>query len=145
MQAGAQAGVFQATGAAGLTAYDERPGSAWDRQAAEGAMTTAPFGGVIAANPADRGTRGPKRRLQTDETGIPLAVLVDGANRHTRKRIGATRDRIVSGRPNPTDRALPQRCLDTGYDDPVERTDVTGRGEIRHRYRSKPGVGCGPD
>ena len=47
------------------------------------AARSAPFAGAATgANPTDRGKQGTKRSLLTDGAGIPLALVVDGANRH---------------------------------------------------------------
>ncbi len=57
-------------------------------------MTKAPFGkGATDPNPTDRAKRGVKRSLLTDGAGIPLALVVDGANRHDSKLLVATDDR----------------------------------------------------
>ena len=68
------------------------------------------------ANPTDRGKQGVKRSLLTEATGIPLAVVIDGANRHDMKLVKETLSNIMAKRPRPT-RAKPQGlCLDKGYD-----------------------------
>jgi transposase len=68
------------------------------------------------ANPTDRGKQGVKRSLLTEANGIPLAVVIDGANRHDMKLVENTLASIMAKRPRPT-RANPQGlCLDKGYD-----------------------------
>jgi putative transposase len=64
---------------AGLSEYDDLKDIQWEWQAVDGVLTKAPFAG---ANPTDRGKQGTKRSLLTDGAGIPLALVVDGANRH---------------------------------------------------------------
>lgn len=67
-------------------------------------------------NPTDRGKQGVKRSLLTEASGIPLAVVIDGANRHDMKLVENTLGSIMAKRPRPT-RAKPQGlCLDKGYD-----------------------------
>jgi putative transposase len=128
-----QAGFFRALWKAGLTAYDELVGIAWDWQAADGGMTQAPFGGAATgANPTDRGKKGVKRSLLTDGAGIPLAVVVDGANRHDMKLLAATLDGIVIARPEPTAEAPQHLCLDAGYDYEVTRQEAAARGYTPH-------------
>lgn len=128
-----QAGVFHVIGAAGLAAYDELHGIAWDWQAADGVMTNSPFGGAATGpNPTDRGKRGVKRRLLTDGLGIPLAVVVDGANRHDVKLIAATLNGVMVARPDPTDTTPQHLCLDAGYDYPEVRQEVADRGYVAH-------------
>lgn len=121
-----QAGLFRELWEAGLTAYDELQGIAWRWQALDGVMTKAPFGGAATGpNPTDRAKRGVTRRVLTDGEGIPLAVAVDGANRHDMKLVAATLDGIVIARPAPG--AIPQDlCLDAGDDDDAVRADVLG-------------------
>jgi putative transposase len=108
-------------------------GIAWDWQAADGGMTQAPFGGAATgANPTDRGKKGVKRSLLTDGAGIPLAVVVDGANRHDMKLLAATLDGIVIARPEPTAEAPQHLCLDAGYDYEVTRQEAAARGYTPH-------------
>ena len=128
-----QAGVFRAIWAAGLVEYDELHGIQWEWQAADGVMTKAPFGGAATGpNPTDRGKRGVKRSLLTDGAGIPLAVVVDGANRNDMKLIAATLDGIVIARPQPTDEGPQHLCLDKGYDFAAVRAAVAARGYVPH-------------
>lgn len=52
----------------------------------------------------------------TDGKGIPVGVVIDGANRNDCKLVERTLDSIPIRRPKPT-RKRPQRlCLDKGYD-----------------------------
>lgn len=68
------------------------------------------------ANPTDRGKQGVKRSLLTEAAGIPIALAIDGANRHDMKLTRATLASIMATRPVPT-AARPQGiCLDKGYD-----------------------------
>jgi putative transposase len=100
-------------------------------------MTKAPFGkGATGPNPTDRAKTGTKRSILTDGAGIPLAIVVDGANRHDCKLLCATLDGIVIARPQPS-REQPQHlCLDAGYDYPVVRLLVRAR-EYREHIRSR--------
>ncbi len=67
-------------------------------------------------NPTDRGKQGVKRSLLTEAAGIPIALAIDGANRHDMKLVRGTLDGIMATRPLPT-AAMPQGiCLDKGYD-----------------------------
>jgi putative transposase len=110
-----QASFFQALWQAGLEEYDEIQGINWEWQAVDGAMTKAPLGkAATGANPTDRGKRGTKRSLLTDGSGIPLALVVDGANRHDVRLLCATLDGIVIMRPKPTEEHPQHLCLDAG-------------------------------
>jgi putative transposase len=144
-----QAGVFRALWQAGLNRYDELAGIQWDWQAVDGAMSKAPFGGAATgANPTDRGKLGTKRSLFTDGAGIPLALVIDGANRHDVKLLSATLDGLVVSRPNPSNEQEQHLCLDAGYDStPVYRAlvargyqpHVRSRGEERVEKAIIPG------
>ena len=110
-----RAGFFQALWQAGLEDYDELIGTQWEWQAVDGAMTKAPFGyAATGKNPTDRGKQGVKRRLLTDGSGIPLALVIAGANRHEMKLLCATLDGIVFARPQPTPEHPQHLCLDAG-------------------------------
>jgi len=54
--------------------------------------------------------------MLTDGAGIPLAIVVDGANRHDCKLLCATLDGLVIARPAPTQEHPQHLCLDAGYD-----------------------------
>ena len=108
-----QAGFFKALWQAGLEEYDEGQGIEWEWQAVDGAMTKAPFGkAATGANPSDRGKSGTKRSLLTVGAEIPLALVVDGANRHDVRLLCTTLDGIVILRPDPTEEHPQHLCLD---------------------------------
>jgi putative transposase len=127
-----QAGLFKALWQAGLCVYDELKGIQWEWQAVDGAMTKAPFGkGATGANPTDRGKSGVKRSLLTDGAGIPLAIVIDGANRHDVKLLCAILDGIVIARPEPTEEQQ-HLCLDAAYDGTPARQEVEARYYLPH-------------
>ncbi|MDQ2784390.1 MAG: IS5 family transposase [Chloroflexota bacterium] len=128
-------GFFTALWHAGLSDYDEVIGIEWQWQAMDGVMTKAPFGGAATGpNPTDRGKRGTKRSLLVDGTGVPLAVVVGGANRHDMKLVTATLEGIVIARPEPE--AVDQHlCLDAGYDYDAVRVTTAARGYTAHIRR----------
>jgi putative transposase len=112
-------GFFEELWRAGLAEYDELEGIEWEWQALDGAMTKAPLGrGATGKNPTDRAKMGTKRSMLTDGAGIPLAVAVDGANRHDSKLLVATLDGLVVARRSaPEEGANPEEqqhlCLGT--------------------------------
>ena len=131
-----QAGFFKALWQAGLSEYDDLVGIQWEWHAATG------------ANPTDRGKRGTKRSLLTDGAGIPLALVVDGANRHDVKLLSATLDGLVISRPEPTEEQPQHLCLDAAYDStPVYQELLTrhyqphvrSRGEEKRAKEITPG------
>lgn len=117
-------GVFERIWQAGLQEYDELEGIAWEWQSMDGVLTKAPFGGVATgANPTDRGKRGTKRSQLSDGRGLPLALVVAGANRNDMKLVEATLQNIMIERPTPTQEHPQHLCLDAGYDyDAVYKT-----------------------
>src|SRR5215217_7520370 len=109
-------------------------GVQWEWQALDGVMTKAPLGkDATGKNPTDRAKSGTKRSLLTDGAGIPLAVVVDGANRHDSKLLAATLDGIVVARPLSSERQASQHrlqhlCLAVGYDSERAREEALSRG-----------------
>nr|WP_325295419.1 transposase [uncultured Oscillibacter sp.] len=54
---------------------------------------------------------GTKRSILTDEKGLPLSVVLSGANTHDIKLLEETLDSIIISRPAVTQNL----CLDAGY------------------------------
>ncbi len=133
----AREGFFERLHEAGLMGYDELAGIEWEWQSVDGAMGKAPLvpkgdtGGAAGPNPTDRGKRGTKRSLLTDGKGIPLAVAIDGANRHDSKLLVATLDGLAVARPVP-DEGEQHLCLDAAYDSERCRDEVSARGYAHH-------------
>ena len=116
-QAWQEAGVFYRLWHEALKLYDDKVGIEWLWQALDGAMTKAPLGGeATGRNPTDRGKQGVKRSLLSDGRGVPLAVAVEGANRHDMKLVGPTLYQIAIARPEPTEQDPQNLSLDKGYD-----------------------------
>jgi putative transposase len=89
-------------------------------------------GEATGLNPTDRGKSGTKRSLLTDGQGVPLGVVVAGANRHDMKLVAATLEAMMVKRPE----AGPQHiCLDQGYDYPQVRELVELWGYTAHIRR----------
>lgn len=53
--------------------------------------------------------------MLVDAKGIPLAIAVDGANRHDVKLARPTTENIQIKRPRPTTKSKQNLCLDNGY------------------------------
>ena len=73
---------------------------------------------------------GTKRSVLTDEKGLPLAVLLSGANTHDVKLLEETLDHIVVLRPQPDEEHPQNFCLDAGYTGCKDK--VQERGYIPH-------------
>jgi transposase len=112
-----EAGVFLALWQTGVEQFDEMRGLDWDWLSMDGAMTKAPLGGEkTGPNPTDRGKSGVKRSVLTEGHGVPIAVEIEGANRHDMKLTRSTLSGIVVDRPAPTEAKPQGMCLDKGYD-----------------------------
>ena len=66
-------------------------------------------------NPTDPAKSGTKRSILTEAKGIPLSVVLAGANRHDVKLARATLENIIIKRPTPTKKRKQNLCLDAGY------------------------------
>jgi transposase len=73
-------------------------------------------GGKTGPNPTDRGKTGVKRSLLTEGHGIPVGLVIDGANRHDMKLVRATLESLIVPRPEPAPEQPQGLCLDKGYD-----------------------------
>jgi putative transposase len=112
-----EAGVFLRLWEEGLKQYAEEVGIEWEWNSMDGAMVKAPLGGKeTGRNPTDRGKSGTKRSLLTDGNGIPLAIVVAGANRHDMKLMEATLEAQVLVPSDPETGESFHLCLDKGYD-----------------------------
>lgn len=132
-------GFFERLWAAGLGEFDELVGIDWEWQSLDGAMTKAPFARAATAtaegighNPTDRGTYGTKRSTLSEGHGLPLAVVVAGANVHDMKLAAPTLDAIVVERPGANAEQPQHLCLDAGYDDDLPRFAAEQRGYTVH-------------
>jgi putative transposase len=118
-----------------LHEFDELVGIDWEWQSLDGVMTKAPFGRAATAeaegighNPTDRGKHGTKRSTLSEGHGLPLAVVVAGANVHGLKLTAPTLDALIIDRPAPTDEQPQHLCLDAGYDYDLSRYAAERRG-----------------
>jgi transposase len=67
-------------------------------------------------NPTDRAKGGSKRSLLTEANGIPVGLVVAGANVNDFKLLRETVDSVPIARPRPTIRNPQNLCLDKGHD-----------------------------
>lgn len=132
-------GFFARLWAAGLEEFDELVGIDWEWQSLDGAMTKAPFARTATAasegfghNPTDRGKYGTKRSTLSEGHGLPVAVVVAGANVHDMKLAAPTLDAVMVERPAPTAEQPQHLCLDAGYDYDLPRFAAEQRGYTAH-------------
>ena len=77
------------------------------------------------------GKKGSKRHLLADGIGVPLAIVITGANRHDVSQLETLLDSIIIERPDPFEH--PQHlCLDAGYTGEPALEAVVLRGFIPH-------------
>ena len=127
-----RAGVFQRMWQAGLNEYDELKGIAWKWQAADGAITKAPLGGEkTGKNPTDRGKTGTKRSLLVNEQGLPLGLVVSGANTPDGKLLETTLLAMPVERPD-AEEVEQHLSLDKGYSGEPCATIAENQGYILH-------------
>jgi putative transposase len=89
-------------------------------------------GEKTGANPTDRGKRGVKRSVLTEGHGVPLGVVIAGANRHDMKLARQTIESLVVERPEPTESRPQGMWLDKGYDYDEVHAIVTEFGFTAH-------------
>ena len=61
------------------------------------------------------GKNGRKRSLLVDARGVPLSLVVSGANTHDEKLLESTLDAVVVERPKPRKYKPQHLCADAGY------------------------------
>jgi putative transposase len=109
--------LFKKLWIAGLIEYDERIGIDWKWQSIDSATTKAPLGQEnTGPNPTDRGKIGTKRHLLTEGKGMPLSLIITGANPHDKTQVEAVLENIVIERPTPTEKDPQNLCGDKAYD-----------------------------
>src|SRR5215213_8760067 len=91
-------------------------------------------GDLTGPNPTDRAKLGTKRHVLTDGRGVPLSVILSGANLHDKWSLTSTLDSVVlkAGRGV---RRPEHCCLDKGYDFRDCEAAVKDRGIIPHIRR----------
>lgn len=74
------------------------------------------MGKKTGPNPTDRGKAGTKRSVVTDGRGVPLGLVVAGANVLDYKVLSETLESVPVLRPLPSPEHPQHLCLDKGYD-----------------------------
>ncbi|MBZ0226778.1 MAG: IS5 family transposase [Comamonas sp.] len=111
-----KAGFFESLWRAGLAEYDDCEGIAWRWQTIDGAMFEAPLAQeAVGCNSTDRGKKGSKKRQLVDGHGVPLSLVVTGANAHDVTRLEAVLASCMIKRPAPRQRHSKHLCADADY------------------------------
>jgi putative transposase len=100
---------------------------------------------LTGRNPTDRGKRGTKRHVLTEQHGIPLSVVITAANTHDMKSAAKTLDNIVIIKRRRRERiqassskTIQNLCLDKGYDSQEIEYEAIKRGYVPHiRHRGE--------
>ncbi len=80
-------------------------------------MTKAPLGGeATGENPTDLGKQGTKLLLMTEAAGIPVSLIVDGANVHDIRLLQEPIEHCFDRWPRIHGEFDEHLCLDKGYD-----------------------------
>ena len=58
---------------------------------------------------------GTKKHILVDGRGVPLSVVVTGANRHDVTQLKIVLESMVADRPEPTEKNKQHLCADKGY------------------------------
>ena len=123
------AGVFEALWQKGLCEYDEFEGIGWEWQSIDGCLIKAPLAQEsVGKNPTDPGKMGTKRSVLTDARGVPISIVLSGANTHDVKLLEQTLDAVVIDRP--AGNAVPQHlCADAAYVGPNADRQIRDHGD----------------
>ena len=96
-----------------------------------------------ATTPPIGGKKGSKRSLLVDGAGVPLSLIVSGANRHDVKLLAITLDSIVVVRPKTSRRRRQNLCADKGYAGRPAAQAMQKRGYTPHvRQRGEEARAC---
>ncbi len=132
-QAWRKAGVFENLWTTGLLEYHTDVGLDFAWQAIDGAMTKAPLGGeATGPNPTDRAKKGTKRHLLTEGSGLPIGLVVTGANRNDKTQVEAVLESMPVPPPLPGPDAAQHFCADKGYDYDDVRSVISFWGYTEH-------------
>ena len=70
--------------------------------------------------------------MLVDGRGVPLSIVVTGANRHDVSQLGAVLDGVMVNRPNPPQRRNKHLCADAGYTGAPALKIIEEHGYITH-------------
>lgn len=75
--------------------------------------------------------------MLVEERGVPLSIVVTGANRHDVTQLEIVLDSIVIKRPEPQTEQLQHLCADKGYDGKPAYQSIVDRDYIPHVRRRR--------
>lgn len=86
----------------------------------------------MGPNPTDRRGKGSKHHLLVDGRGVPLSLVVAGANAHDVTQLEVVLDAIAVKRPAPKQRRSKHLCADAGYRGKGAMAVILAHGYITH-------------
>ncbi len=107
----------------------------WRASLGAGKASTEPWSKPLWPNkqlvpiPLIGGKKGSKRHLLTDGRGVPLSIVVTGANKHDVSQLGLVLDAIVIERP---EHIIQHLCADKGYAGAPALEIIMSRNYIPH-------------
>lgn len=122
-----KAGVWQNIHEVLLSKLREADQIDWSRAVTDSALIRALYGGEkTGKNPTDRGKKGSKHHLITDAQGIPLAVILTGANRNDVTQLIPLVEAIppIRGKVGRPRRRPDKVQADRGYDSEPHRKEL---------------------
>lgn len=112
-----EAGVFYRLWQLGLMQLQVEGRLHWQYQSLDSCQTKAPLGGeAVGASPVDRAKTGVKRHLLTEAQGLPIGLLVTGANVHDKTQVEPLLAQMPLLPPWPEETDEQHFCADKGYD-----------------------------
>ena len=118
-------GVYETLWEHGLLQLNVEGRLDWSFQSIDGCTTKAPLGGqATGANPTDRGKKGTKRHLLTETNGLPVSLLVTGANVHDKTQAEALLVAMPFLPPAPEGDHELHFCADKAYDSADVRSAI---------------------
>lgn len=136
-----KAGVFYRLWESGLLQLHVEDALNWEFQSIDGCQTKAPLGGeAVGANPTDRAKGGVKRHLLTEANGLPVGLVVTGANVHDVTKVEEVLQTMPLLPPLPDDEQEQHFCADKGYDSKEVRSLISLLGyqdHIKSRWQEK--------
>lgn len=130
-----EAGVFTTLWKNGVISYNEKKGIKWQWQSMDGSIVQAPNGGdKTGPSYKHKGKSGTNRSALVDGRGVPLAMVIEKANKNDMKMTRETLNSFIV--PKPTPEEIEQNlCLDKGYDYPEVDEIVKIWGYVPHIRR----------
>jgi putative transposase len=89
----------------------------------------------VGKNPTDRAKPGVKKSILVEADGGPLGIAISGANTVDAQLLAITLDAVVVERPQPTEQAPQNFCLDKAYDNPTAHAATKEAGYTPHIRR----------